>query len=133
MHKTITDGLFVHFLRCRRKAYLRVSGEAIPEEGAEYSRMQGALEAEYAVEAEARLIAGAKNGRACRSPSSLRAAIKQEYAIITNVKASVDGFRASFDALQRAKTGRRSYMSRRMGRSTTAAPSDQANGGSGRG
>ncbi len=78
----LTDELFSAFLRCRYKAYLKLTG--VKGESSDYTQLQHRLSASYRMAAMAEWLAGRPKDGVIQSPTSLLAAIDERPLTITD-------------------------------------------------
>jgi hypothetical protein len=95
----ITDEVFTAFLKCKYKAYLKLTGAF--GEKSDYEKLQRRLDTEYRVSARAELLRKHPRGATVESPESLVDAIRRRAALITDVTASDGGEVCRLDALER--------------------------------
>ena len=107
MSLRISTELFVAFLNCKYKAYLKTtdaSGAA-----SDYEMMETSLDEKYRMGASRCLLGGFPEDRVVDSPESVDRAIQQEFHAISNACVATGEFSVRFDALLRssAKPGSR--------------------------
>lgn len=96
----ISDDVFAAFLKCKQKAYLKLTGAA--GEKGDYERLRLRLAEEHGRKAAA-LLLGADDGPGnVVRPNSLIDAIRQGPAVIVDAAATAGGLSCRLDALERA-------------------------------
>ena len=99
MNTTISTDLFIDYLICPHKAYLKTKGKS--GRRSEYEKLQIHLAKDYQSRAEEHLLQSYCTAEVSQSPDSLGSAMKHGYALITNVLTSVENISMHFDALLR--------------------------------
>lgn len=96
---SISNELYVDFLKCKYKAYLKVTG--VSGTTSDYRELEVKLKANFATLAKQRLLESSLSNHISHCPESLIQALNQKYHIITSARAIVDRVSVEFDALIR--------------------------------
>jgi len=96
----ISTELFVAFLNCKYKAYLKVIGES--GTASDYENIESSLAENYRMRASSCLLGSIPDDRVVDSPKSIVQAIQQDFHAITNACVATGDFSVCIDALLRA-------------------------------
>lgn len=111
MSLLISTELFVAFLNCKYKAYLKATGASGTASG--YEMIKTSLDEKYRLRASLSFLEAIPDDRIIESPKSLDLAIQLDFHAITNACVAVDNCSVRFDVLLRSPAGpisRRDYV-----------------------
>lgn len=94
---SISNELYVDFLNCKYKAYLKVTG--VSGATSDYHELEATLKANYITRARRYLLESSSSTHVSHCPESLVQALNQKYHTITAARAIVDNLSVELDAL----------------------------------
>ena len=100
MSLPISTELFVAFLNCKYKAYLKATGAS--GTASDYEMIEASLDEKYPLRASRRLLEAIPVDRVVESPKSIDRAIQQGFHAVKNACVVTGDFSVRFDALLRS-------------------------------
>ncbi len=101
MKVRVSPELFLDYLRCQYKVYLKTIGKSGIK--SDFQQLEVELKKEYANRAFKHLLTSYPTNRILRSPKSLKNALKNNYSLIINAHATIENLSINFDALMLVK------------------------------
>lgn len=97
MKARISPELFLDYLKCQYKVYLKATGKSGTK--SDFQKLEVELKQEYVNRARNNLLNSYPTNQISRSPKSLINALKNNYKLIINAHATIENLSVNFDAL----------------------------------